>query len=44
MTSRRRIYPASLAALERMEAVPATNPDRFALREAPLAFDWKPAL
>jgi hypothetical protein len=30
------------ATLERMKSVLATHLDRFAFREAPLAFDWKP--
>lgn len=37
-----RVEAENAATLERMQGVVADHLDRFAFREAPLAFDWRP--
>lgn len=37
-----RVEAEDTATLERMQGVVANHLDRFAFREAPLAFDWRP--
>jgi len=37
-----RVEAEDAATLERMQGVVADHLDRFAFREAPLAFDWRP--
>ena len=43
MTSDAKIEAVSEEVLERMKGVVSSHLDRFAFREAPLPFDWKPA-